>query len=371
MSTLQELFEQKGAMLFQNESIALDHYYLEPYQDANDEDSDVYNMDSPFETDESKKKRRLCVQSRPFSLFKYFMDGSRRTYKVGDLVIPGRKIYPVIAAQVRAGCVERNRRKVNSKELFAKNYLLLSDSFNEVNYDEIKRCIDRCDKFNPSVTVEKYSYMKSKDSSPNSAAIAKANSLMHQMEVDILSDMVKAEILETDKMLIVDGPLQFLAEDSKKDEFADLFYNVVGVSKSFDPNLPTSDKRSSSHVGAFILDLKYGERTPVFRKKNSMMRVFGFWYLRIRKRTNIKNPLDGIIKVEKMAIREDIKNGFNTDVIDNISLSLLAEGIPTCHGRDNRWASHLYPIYMAETMIKSTFSSDIYFINQFQRNVFK
>lgn len=102
-----------------------------------------------------------------------------------------------------------------------------------------------------------------------------------------------------------------------------------------------------------------------------MMRVFGFWYLRIRKRTNIKNPLDGIIKVEKMAIREDIKNGFNTDVIDNISLSLLAEGIPTCHGRDNRWASHLYPIYMAETMIKSTFSSDIYFINQFQRNVFK
>lgn len=39
MSTLQKLFEREGAMLFQNESMALDHYYLEPYQDANDDDT--------------------------------------------------------------------------------------------------------------------------------------------------------------------------------------------------------------------------------------------------------------------------------------------------------------------------------------------
>lgn len=358
-------------MLFQNESIALDHYYLEPYQDANDEDSDTYNMDSPLETDKTKKRRHLCMQQgRPFSLFKYFMDGSRRTYKVGDLVVSEKKIYPVIAAQVRTGCVERNKGKVSRKKLHSQNYLLLNDSFNEVNFDEIKLRIGRCNKLNPSVIVEKYTYDKSKDSSPNNAAIAKANSLMHKMEICILSDMVKERILKTDKMLIVDGPLQFLAEDNGKDEFADLFYNVVGVSKSFDPNLATSDKRSSSHVGALLLDLQYGKRTPVFRKENSRGRVFGFWYLRIRKRKNVKNPLDGIIKVEKMAIREDIENGFQTDVIDNISLSLLAEGIPSCHGKDNRWASHLYPIYMAETMIKSTFSSDVYFINQFQRNIF-
>ena len=357
-------------MLFQNESIALDHYYLEPYQDANDEDNDVYNMDSPFEKDGSKKKRRLTTLDGPFSLFKYFMDGSRRTYKIGDMVISGKKIYPVIAAQIRAGCVKRNKTKVSRERLDSQNYLLLSSSFNDVNYDEIRLRIQRCNKLNPSVIAEKYTYKKGKDSSPNNAAIARANALMHKMEIKILSDLVNTDILDTDKMLVVDGPLQFIAEDNGKDEFADLFYNVVGVSKSFDPNLRTSDKRTSPHVGALTLDLQYGERTPVFRKKNSKGRVFGFWYLRIRKPKNVKNPLDGIIKVEKMALKEDAENGFQTDVIDNISLSLLAEGIPTCHGKDNRWASHLYPIYMAETMIKSTFLSDVYFINQFQRNIF-
>lgn len=34
------------------------------------------------------------------------MDGSRRTYKIGDMVLEGKKIYPVVVAQVRAGCTE-------------------------------------------------------------------------------------------------------------------------------------------------------------------------------------------------------------------------------------------------------------------------
>lgn len=370
MSTLQKLFEKEGAMLFQNESITLDHYYLEPYQDANDDDEDIYDMTNVFETSHTKTKRRLEITECPFSLFHYFMDGSRRTYKIGDLVISGKKIYPVIAAQVRAGCVQRNGTKVSKQSLISQNYLLISSTFNDVNFDEIKARVRRCARLPISLLVEKYSFNKMKDSAPNNAAIAKANSLMHKLEIDILTQMVKAKILDTDKMLIVDGPLQFLGEDNGKDDFADLFYNVVGVSKSFNPNLSVSDKRSGAHIGTQILKLNYGERTPVFRKKNSRNRVFGFWYLRIRQRQDVKNPLDGIIKVEKMAIREDIERGFDTDVVDNISLSLIAESIPTCHGKDERWPNHLYPVYLAETMIKSTFASDVAFINQFQRDVF-
>ena len=370
MSTLQKLFEKEGAMLFQNESIALDHYYLEPYQDANDDDDDTFDMANVFETTPTKTKRRLGIPETPFSLFRYFMDGSRRTYKIGDLIIAGKKIYPVIAAQVRAGCVQRNATKISKQMLLSQNYLLISSSFNDVNFDEIKARIRRCNNLTPPVTVEKYTYNKMKDAAPNNAAIAKANSLMHKLEIDILTQMVKAKVLDTSKMLIVDGPLQFLAEDNGKDDFADLFYNVVGVSKSFDPNLSISDKRTGTHIGAQVLNLNFGERTPVFKKKNSRGRVFGFWYLRIRQRQNVRNPLDGIIKVEKMAIREDIENGFHTDVIDNISLSLIAEGIPTCHGKDDRWPNHLYPIYLAETMIKSTFAGDVAFINQFQRDIF-
>ena len=82
-----------------------------------------------------------------------------------------------------------------------------------------------------------YKYDRQKDLAPTNAAIAKANSIMHEMEIGILSQMVRSNDLDTDRMLIVDGPLQFLKEDTGKKDFADLFYNVVGVSKSFDPML--------------------------------------------------------------------------------------------------------------------------------------
>ncbi len=69
-----------------------------------------------------------------------------------------------------------------------------------------------------------------------------------------------------------------------------------------------------------------------------------------------------------MARNEDLENGFETDIIDNLSCSLIEEGIPTCHGRDERWAAHLYPVYLTETMIKSSFMGDMTFIHQFKKN---
>ena len=172
-------------------------------------------------------------------------------------------------------------------------------------------------------------------------------------------------------MLIVDGPLQFIRQDTGKPEFADLFYNVAGVSKSFDPMLPTSSKarRGGAQIGTELLKLDYGERTPVFLKENSRHRKYGCWYLRIRPKNRVSNPLEGIIKVEKMANPDDLdRDGLDTAVVDTISLSLINEGAPTCYGRDNRWASHLYPVYLTEALVKSAFESDLVFINNFKRD---
>ena len=55
MSNLFDIFKQRKVVLYGNESLDLDHYYQEPYQDQNDE---IQGMDEPFETDKSKKKRR-------------------------------------------------------------------------------------------------------------------------------------------------------------------------------------------------------------------------------------------------------------------------------------------------------------------------
>ena len=86
MPTLNKIFDKCGVALYQNESLDLDHYYQEPYQDEGDE---IKVIGEPFETDKSKKIRKydLYVEDRTFSNFSFFMDGSRRTYKIGDIVI--------------------------------------------------------------------------------------------------------------------------------------------------------------------------------------------------------------------------------------------------------------------------------------------
>ncbi len=372
MPTLSEIFSKRQIILYHNESLDLDHYYQEPYQDEGDE---IKDMGEPFETNKSKKKRAidLSLEDRTYSGFSYFMDGSRRTYKIGDMVIDGKKIYPVVVAQVRAGCTERDEQKKlhTHGEVVWKNLLLLSDRLNEVDFAEIKQRICKTQMAKKlKLDVIQYHFDPMQDSVPVNSAIAKANAMMHGMEIDILNRMVHSGTLKPDRMLIVDGPLQFIVEDDGTAEFADMFYNVVGVSKSVDPMLPTSSKakRGGTQIGAELLKLAYGERTPVFLKENKRHRKFGCWYLRIRPQNRMTNPLQGIIKIEKMAVAEDREDGIDSSVVDNISLSLLNEGAPTCYGRDERWASHLYPVYLTETLIKSSFASDLVFINNFKRN---
>ena len=43
-------------------------------------------------------------------IFRFFLDGSRRTYKVDDIAI-GKKIFPIVAGQIIVGCCERKDRE--------------------------------------------------------------------------------------------------------------------------------------------------------------------------------------------------------------------------------------------------------------------
>jgi hypothetical protein len=86
------------------------------------------------------------------------------------------------------------------------------------------------------------------------------------------------------------------------------------------------------------------------------------WYMRIRPREKMTNPLQGVIKVECYAIGIDEKErGLDSDRINTISTHLLRERNVTPYNQDLRWATHLYPIYQAESFIKASFLSDIRF----------
>jgi hypothetical protein len=80
-----------------------------------------------------------------------------------------------------------------------------------------------------------------------------------------------------------------------------------------------------------------------------------FWYVRIRPQRELDYPLMGVVKVEMPnPEREPVDSG----LIDNISGWIIAERNVTPHGRDSRWHAHLYPIYIAERVIRGHFYSE-------------
>lgn len=74
------------------------------------------------------------------------------------------------------------------------------------------------------------------------------------------------------------------------------------------------------------------------------------------------NPLQGIVKVECYAIDDrELQDGLDADRVNTISAYLLRERNVTPYGQDSRWASHIYPVYAAESFIKASFLSDTRF----------
>ena len=144
-------------------------------------------------------------------------------------------------------------------------------------------------------------------------------------------------------------------------------YNwVIGVSKSFNPELcfdhtghPNSD---------YIANLPLYHRTPVARYETGRVGndvQFGVWYIRLRDKRRTQTPFDGVVKVEKVMMDEEIDTGIDSEEIDVISANIINERNPTCYGTDKRWANHLYPVFITETYVKSKYISTDMFLNLF------
>ncbi|MDR3326610.1 MAG: hypothetical protein LBT04_00485 [Prevotellaceae bacterium] len=110
--------------------------------DTNDNDTIAYNYDdntivqttkSVFaETDRSRQgtvSLRNLLNTAPPPIFKYFLDGSRHTYKVDDIAI-GKKIFPIVAGQIIVGCCERKDRDTFKKyDIRSKIVISMPDDF--------------------------------------------------------------------------------------------------------------------------------------------------------------------------------------------------------------------------------------------------
>ena len=317
-------------------------------------------------------------------IFKFFLDGSRRTYKVDDIAYTN-VIYPVVAGQIGVGCCYREGRSSFRSEYFNRKIILaLPHSAKadrgrvtqDVYLQNLKRKINEgipfLKKFNLAVDdILLYSDDKTKQGETyENRAISMLHTEMLQEEKNLVMKLVKEKKLGDDSYLLKDGSLQYSDRgiDSKYG-LANLkknYRHVVGVSKSFNPELLLDHNDKS--IGRKLADLPVASRTPAFKYTTDAVNgvSFAVWYLRIRKSLTFSNPFEGVVKIEKILISPDeIEYGLESDEVDSISAHVINERNPTCHGRDARWANHLYPIYLTESFIKSKYLSDSYFLNLF------
>ena len=340
-----------------SEAFNLDYERFAEYRDAEE-----HPAQEPFETSAlgDGRKRLTPVPADVPPILTYFLDGSRRTYKVADIIIDGRYFYPLVAGQIGVAVVSRDSNgHIKPVRVFGRirNVLAFPDRISPGDLNDIGNAIQERSR----VPVDVLRYEIKEDRDFTDLAVAKIMSEMHAEEVRVVQRMVAENMLWNESMLVVDGPLRF-----KKHFEVTQFRNVIGVSKTFRPTFTIGRGRRKESVGTLVSALEFGARTNVFKMVDDQ-RLLGIWYLRIRPPQRMSNPLQGVIKIERYAVdpaeRDDGLDGVRVDVI---SQHLLRERNVTPYQTDPRWAGHLYPVYMAETFLKTSFRSDAHFMALFQ-----
>lgn len=340
------------------EQVNLDFERFVEYQD-----SDEHPAEAIFENPVPNSSKRKCdeiIGSTTPTILRYFLDGSRRTYKIAD-IIDQKRYLPLIAGQVGVAVVHRRHddRGVEPMRDYCRfeNILAFPDeSVSREDLDYLQAKINKESRI--QFTLIKYRVKKDKD--PVDLAVAAIMRRMQDLEVEAVAALSKDNRLDNDAMLIIDGPLRFREMSGRPFDIVQ-FRNVVGLSKNFRPSFSIGKGRKQEDVGSITSSLDFGERTPVYKTVDGKLTI-GMWYLRMRNPEMMTNPLQGIVKLECYAIApEEQEIGLEADRIDGISGHILRERNVTPYKTDSRWASHIYPVYLAETYLKTSFMSDVCF----------
>nr|WP_299214372.1 hypothetical protein [uncultured Allomuricauda sp.] len=312
-------------------------------------------------------------------LFRFFLDGSRRTYKVDDLRY-GRRLYPAVAGQIGIACCERKDKSSFKPYVFNRSIVVSIPSVaNSGSHSEEFFFNNLLNKLNGQDYVKKRNIQFSKilhysdreGDDYEKKAIATIQDEMIDREKRLVGELAKKRALNYDSYLLKDGSLEY-GKMPKREEFGELskiktnYSCVVGVSKAFNPETLS---KSSANISKIIADLNLYDRTPAMKYTTDRVGNdvwFSVWYLRIRDKRYGQSPYDGVVKIEKILVSDkETENGLETDEVDAISAHVINESFPVCYGQDSRWAKHLYPIYLTEQFAKSKYISDLHFINLF------
>ena len=133
----------------------------------------------------------LNKENPPPPIFRYFLDGSRRTYKVDDIAI-GKKIFPIIAGQIIVGCCERKDRDTFKKfGLHSKIVIAMPDDF-DVDDGRENFCRSYCEKLNEEIA--KFQFVKEKGIKIDKLLLYKTDGFTEDKEKDFFKNKGVAKI---------------------------------------------------------------------------------------------------------------------------------------------------------------------------------
>ena len=360
-----------------------------PSIDYDDDPNKIMKWQDSGETDSPKRSIDLgpysnrVQKSKEDPLLRYFLDGSRHVFKVDDIAY-NKQVFPVIAGQIGVGCCKRESKRMQSERFYRELVLALPDKANADGWDDSAYFAAKVKKLNESEELKRlglqfsailpYSTSKAASAEANldNIAIAVIQDYMIEAEKRMVAELVKDKRLGQNAYLLKDGSLEYKIMKSGREDLRTLQkirhnYNwVIGVSKSFNPEscLDHTGKPNSNYVA----DLPVFHRTPVARYENRDYLgdvQFGVWYIRLRDKRRTQTPFDGVVKIEKIMMDEEINNGIDSDTVDLISANIINERNPTCYGADRRWANHLYPVFLTESYVKSKYISTEMFLHLF------
>lgn len=279
---------------------------------------------------------------------RYFLDGSARTFFLGD-VVEGDRRSPVNVSQVGAAAVFRHDNG-QMRIAGARHRIYLMMDRKSISFsDRIEQLIIAagpgyafCDLNEHDGETE----VTSPGKEPRSKAAHKAHHLMSRLEEELGRELTRNE----GEWLVLDGSLGKDLYRWKE------IKNYFGLTKSFsrDPKFSLPGERGRKlrvNLYSLLTGLPNAARTCAFATRGGKMVM---WYVRIREQKHLDYPLMGVVKVEypNLALEP-----VSSETIDEISRAIIAERQAAPHGRDTRWHAHIYAIYLAEQAVKNGFIS--------------
>ena len=333
------------------------------YPDAEERDERTFTderiFDTIWERAEGGEKVNLYHPTPPIAraekhLFRYFLDGSLRSYFLGT-ALEGDRDTPVHYAQIGACILFRRDNGTVQREHLEVRHLLLASK--QRLSDEAWLSLESLCQNTPAtledLTAPDDISRSYGDIDLRIRAAGKTRYKMRELEAELMQKILPK--LRHDCWLVADGSLMFQPILKPLSAYGESIPPVLGVSKNFrkDPQFvfgrgPTAERFS---IYSLLANLKHEHRTAVFSGYGGQI---AFWYVRLRPQGAVDYPLMGVVKCELVTPnREPVPS----ELVDFLSRILVAERNVTPHGRDRRWHAHLYPIHLAEQAIHCAFYS--------------